>query len=81
MMCGCLIEPGGLWEAGKYEVKGLIKHNGQTSGQFPLRYAGKASQFAGTLTADKPGVYEVTVYAYDPNNGNTGLDKVVFTVD
>jgi hypothetical protein len=81
MMCGCLIEPGSLWDPNKYEVNGLVKHNGKASGQFPLKYAGAASQFAGTLAADKPGIYEITVYAYDPSNGNTGVDKVVFTVD
>ena len=29
MMCGCPIEPGGLWDADKFEVKALIKLNGR----------------------------------------------------
>lgn len=49
-------------------------------GEIELRYAGTPSQFEGTVNADRPGVYEATVYAYDPSNGNTGLDGVTFIV-
>ena len=80
MMCGCPIEPRGLWDANRYEVKALIKRNGQAAGTVPLAYAGATSQFAGTLKVDKPGTYEAVVYAYDGSNGNTGLDKVTFIV-
>jgi hypothetical protein len=80
MMCGCPITPGGLWDANRYEVKALIKRNGQAVGTVPLAYAGAASQFAGPLTVDKPGTYEAVVYAYDASNGNTGLDRVTFVV-
>jgi hypothetical protein len=80
MMCGCPIQPGGLWDANRYEVKALIRRNGQAAGKVPLAYAGATSQFAGSLKVDKPGTYEAIVYAYDANNGNTGLDKVTFIV-
>lgn len=80
LMCGCPIEPGGLWDANRYEVSALIRRNGEPAGQIPLAYAGKTSQFAGSLPVDAPGVYEATVYAYDASNGNTGLDKVTFIV-
>ncbi len=80
MMCGCPIKPGGLWDADAYEVKALIKRNGASYGEIALAYAGSASQFAGELTLEEPGVYEAIVYAYDPANGNTGLDRVTFIV-
>lgn len=80
MMCGCPIEPGGVWDSDRYEVKALLKRNGQASGEFSLDYAGATSQFAGTLSIEEPGIYEAIVYAYDPANGNTGLDKVTFIV-
>jgi hypothetical protein len=80
MMCGCPIEPGGLWGAGRYEVTALVTRNGEPAGQVPLSYAGAASQFSGSLQADGPGVYEAVVYAYDPQTGNTGLDRVTFIV-
>ncbi|MBL27021.1 MAG: hypothetical protein CMM50_05655 [Rhodospirillaceae bacterium] len=78
MMCGCPIEPGGLWDADKFEVKALIKLNGRSVGALPMKFAGETSQFAGTLDVKVPGVYEATVYAYDPSNGNTGVDKTTF---
>jgi hypothetical protein len=80
MMCGCPIEPGGLWDADQFEVAAIVKRNGKTVAEVPLRYAGSTSQFAGSLEVDEPGAYEITVYAFDPANGNTGVDKTSFIV-
>lgn len=80
MMCGCPIEPGGLWDADKLEVKAIVKRNGQRVSEVPLTYAGETSQFAAKVPAKEPGMYEVTVYAHDPRNGNTGLDRTTFIV-
>jgi hypothetical protein len=78
MMCGCPITPGGLWDFNKYEIKALIKKNGKQTGELSLQYGAKASQFTTPITIEETGVYELIVYAYDPANGNTGLDKVTF---
>jgi hypothetical protein len=80
MMCGCPTEPGGLWDASRYEVKAMVKRNGARISDVPLTYAGTTSQFAGVLSADQPGTYEAIVYAYDPQTGNTGLDMTSFIV-
>ncbi len=80
MMCGCPIKPGGLWDANQFEVSALIRRNGQPAGTTKLHYAGKTSEFAGSLKIDKPGTYEATIYAYDPKTGNTGLDNTTFIV-
>jgi hypothetical protein len=80
MMCGCPIEPGGLWDAGRYEIAGLVKRNGLSYKSVPFVYSGKTSTFAGTLDLSEPGLYEVQVYAFDSGTGNTGLDSVVFKV-
>jgi hypothetical protein len=80
MMCGCPIEPEGLWDANGYEVGALVKRNDQLIDQIPLKFAGTTSQFAASFTAKEAGAYEVTVYAYDPANGNTGLDRATFVV-
>lgn len=80
MMCGCPITPGGLWDADQYEVAALIRRNAEPAGSFELDYAGQTSRFAGTLTVEQAGDYEVTVYAYDPATGNTGVDKTTFRI-
>lgn len=61
-------------------MKALLRHDGEPAGEVTLHYAGTVSQFEGTVTADAPGVWEAIVYAYDPANGNTGLDAVTFIV-
>jgi hypothetical protein len=80
MMCGCPITPGGLWDANKFEVAAILYKNGQRVGVLPLQYAGATNQFSGTWNLTEPGTYEATVYAYDPANGNTGLDSVTFMI-
>lgn len=78
MMCGCPIEPGGLWDADKLEVKAIVKRNGGRIGETDLAYAGETSQFAAKVPVEAPGTYEIIVYAHDPANGNTGLDRTTF---
>ncbi|MFP3943532.1 MAG: hypothetical protein ACLFWF_06550 [Alphaproteobacteria bacterium] len=83
MMCGCPLTPGGLWDADKTEVTALVRHGDGESGEaerVSLDYAGKASQFAGEIPVKDPGLYRVTVYAYDERTGNTGLDRTTFIV-
>ncbi len=78
MMCGCPIAPDGLWDAGKFEVKAIVSRNGERIATLDLEFTGETSQFATKVPVDAPGIYEVVVYAYDPGNGNTGLDRTTF---
>jgi hypothetical protein len=80
MMCGCPIEPAGLWDANKLEVQALISRDGKNVARILLSYAGMTSQFKGTVPVDAPGAYDVLVYAHDPSNGNTGIDRTTFIV-
>lgn len=77
-MCGCPVEPKGLWDADTYEVAAIVSVNGKEVSRLPLAYAGETSQFEAAVPVDAPGFYEVVVYAYDPANGNTGLDRTTF---
>jgi hypothetical protein len=81
MMCGCPIVPGGLWDAGAYEVSALVMKDGKDMESIPLAYAGTPSQYAALIPVRGPGVYEVAVYAYDASNGNTGIDRVTYIVE
>ena len=80
LMCGCPITPGGLWDADKLEVKALVKRNGEALPPVDLKFAGETSQFAGSVPVFGAGLYDVTVYAYNPANGNTGIDRTTFIV-
>ncbi|MDZ7827938.1 MAG: hypothetical protein U5K33_00150 [Halofilum sp. (in: g-proteobacteria)] len=81
MMCGCPIEPGGLWDADRYEVAAIVTRNGERVDEVALEYAGETSQFAGAIPVNGPGVYDIAVFAHDPHNGNTGVDRTTFIVN
>jgi hypothetical protein len=80
LMCGCPITPNGLWDANQYEVSAIIERNGAVEDTVPLNFAGEASLFSATVRLDKKGSYHLTVYAYDPANGNTGVDFATFAI-
>ncbi|MEX2495181.1 MAG: hypothetical protein WD448_03775 [Woeseia sp.] len=79
-MCGCPVKPGFYWDADSYEVAAIVKRGETDIGRYPLHYAGSASDYAGTVPLELPGVYDITVYAYDPTSGNTGVDRLSLTV-
>lgn len=81
LMCGCPVEPGGPWDADRYEVRAVVSRDGAVLREVPMRYAGETSQFSADLADLGPGAYEVLVYAHDPANGNTGLDRTTFLVE
>lgn len=81
MMCGCPLTPGGLWDADQYEVGILVSRENQEVVDIAMRYAGKSSRFTGEVPVTGPGVYTISVYAYDPRTGNTGIDQTTVIVD
>ncbi len=79
MMCGCPIEKGGIWDADTYEVKAVISKDGNLEKNLDLKVSEQVSTFSGKVTL-LPGNYEISVYAFDPVSGNTGLDKTYIIV-
>lgn len=79
MMCGCPISKGGLWDADKIEVRAIIKKDGKLLNEIDLKVT-ETSLFEGKYKIDSAGIYEVTVYAYSPLSGNTGVDKVNYII-
>lgn len=49
MMCGCTIEPGGLWDADDKEVVARLKADGEVVSEARLRFAGRISTFEGSV--------------------------------
>ncbi|RUR30456.1 hypothetical protein ELY33_11175 [Vreelandella andesensis] len=81
MMCGCPITSGGLWDANQFEVGMTISKNGNKVGEEAMSYTGDSSMFGGEMPVTEPGVYEIIVHAYDPKNGNTGIDKTTVVIE
>lgn len=75
MMCGCPITEGGIWNASDYEIQAIVYKDGAESQKIPLQAENKASTFSSSISLEK-GNYEIIVYAFDQETGNTGLDKV-----
>lgn len=76
MMCGCPTEPGGLWDANKIQVAAIVERNGKAAPAVSLGYAGQPNTFAGQIELKDAGEYVVDIYAYDPANGNTGVERI-----
>lgn len=74
LMCGCPVKPGGMWDADKYEVNALIAGPDDRSQTISLKSQVKPSTFSAKTNLPS-GNYEITVYAFDPSTGNTGLDR------
>ena|SRR5690606_31382873 len=79
MMCGCPIEQGGLWDSSGMEARALVKKDGKDFGSIDLVNPSR-NIFEGRIDIRETGNYGITLYAYDPNTGNTGLDRIDFVV-
>lgn len=80
LMCGCPIKPEFYWDPKDYEVVAIVHRGDDDVGRFPLEYAGDASEFATQFALHLPGVYDISVYAYDSESGNTGVGQIELTV-
>ncbi len=79
MMCGCPLQPGGLWDSSKMKFLAFVYRDGREIARVPARYAGQANHFEAKVPVKKAGSYQVTFVAHDPRDGNTGVDSVVFS--
>jgi hypothetical protein len=79
MMCGCPIEPGGLWDAAAMEFTAHLKANGAHVARSSLQYAGERNMFKGTVSvpASARGKdLEIEVVVSDPGRQNFGKHAV-----
>ena len=73
MMCGCPVEEGGLWNASDFQIKAVVEAESFFK-EVTLQQTEKSSTFSGNIVLSK-GNYTITVYAFDPKTGNSGVDK------
>lgn len=79
MMCGCVIEKGGVWNSDEIEVRGILKKDGKFIKNIDMSWV-STNLFEGNHIINSPGNYELTLYAYHEKTGNTGVDKVNYVV-
>ncbi|MEG0926671.1 hypothetical protein [Chryseobacterium sp.] len=79
MMCGCIIEKGGVWNSDEIEVKGILKKDGKFIKNIDLSWV-STNLFEGSHIINTAGNYELVLYAYHEKTGNTGVDKVNYVV-
>ena len=79
MMCGCPITKGGVWNSDEMEVKGILKKDGKLIKESVLSLVSE-NLFETSVEMKETGYYELTVYAYNPVTGNTGVDKVNYVI-
>lgn len=73
MLCGCPIEPGGLWDADRVDVVAQLVRGGVVVAEGPLHYGGRPNLFEGSVRADEAGSYRLRVLAVDEGRANTGM--------
>jgi len=73
LMCGCPIEPGGLWDAGRYKVEIALLGGATKSRPVSMNYAGEASVFEASLPMPPRGRYRLLVTASDASTPNVGV--------
>lgn len=78
LMCGCPVQPDGMWDSNDYTLVAHLKKDGEVVQESALDYTGKSSTFATSFTAETTGNYEIEVIAFDEKTANTGYNIVGF---
>jgi hypothetical protein len=73
-MCGCTLEPGGLWDADRVQVRVRLYRGTSVESEVPLKYAGEPSVFSAVVPGAvlQPGL-RLVVLASDPSRANFGM--------
>jgi hypothetical protein len=75
-MCGCPIEPGGIWNADTYKVEAHLMKGEREVATTVLTYVGQPSQFSGALSSAPAGRYRLRLIAADATTSNAGVIEV-----
>lgn len=75
-MCGCPIEPDGLWPSGEYEVSVTAWKDGVRIARSKLAFDTSPGVFSGDIKLPAEGRYELTVSARNKRTGNSGIRTI-----
>jgi hypothetical protein len=80
MMCGCVVQQGGLWDSENYDVTAIVRKEGDEITKVSLVKASEDNIFEASIPIEEKGNYEIVVTAFDNKAHNTGVDKINFVV-
>ncbi len=80
MICGCPTSPGGTWDSDKIEVTAHVRRDGGEYEELSMPHTGAPSTYSVQVPSKELGIYEILVTAFDPRNGNSGVDRASFVV-
>ncbi|MCW8193848.1 hypothetical protein F6455_03485 [Proteobacteria bacterium 005FR1] len=81
MMCGCPITKDGLWDSDNFTTVAQLYRGGELVKEAPLTFTGTTNQFAGSIQAPEAGDYQLVIYSWQQNTGNTGVYDRMVTVN
>lgn len=73
MVCGCPIEPGGMWNADDINVRVQLFREGKRISETPMKFDGEVSHFGAELAALAPGNYTLRILASNPKIVNFAM--------
>ena len=79
LMCGCVLEPGGLWDSETKTFLARLKADGEVVSTSSLHFSGEASVFEGTVTVPitaRGAELALEVLAADSAMGNFGRHQI-----
>lgn len=80
MMCGCVIQNGGVWDANNYDVSASLIKEGKEVSKHKLVKTDEDNVFELKIPVTESGNYGIVVTAFDNKAFNTGVDKINFVV-
>ena len=79
MMCGCVTEPGGIWDSDRFRIWARIVRGGRVVSEAPLSFTGETSIHHGVLSPGGIEGGELQVFASDRGRGNFGMASRLLT--
>lgn len=79
MMCGCPIEPGGIWDSDEISLWATVERKGEILVNQPLTFVAPSDFMLRFIPANE-GEYTITFFALDKRTANTGLGKMSLSV-
>ena len=76
MLCGCPTEPGGMWDADRYDLEVALVQGERVVATAPLTWSGERSVYDGSIVVPdgtRAGDYALRIVAVDAERANAGM--------